>query len=509
MVATDVDEFPAGKAVLVRPARSFSLARLDRRLLTLTLAVLLVVRVLAMFWLPFVDTTEARYAEIARKMLETGNWITPQFDYGIPFWGKPPLHTWLSALGMKIFGVGPFGARIFILASSIAVLGLVFAWVRRHRGDDEALLATVVLATSVLFFAASAFVMTDMVMILGTTLSMVAFYNCLSDPGQRSFWGHLFFVGLAIGLLAKGPVATVITLIPLVMWMSVGHRWSTLFALPWTSGLLLAAILTSPWYIAAEIRTPGFLRYFIIGEHFQRFVVSGWQGDLYGSGHARPKGMIWLYAFGTLLPWTVFAAALVPRSKAVLATLARDDQGWHSYLALWALSPLLLFTPAANILVAYVLPGLPAGAALLVSLWAGSWGAPGRWARLAGATAIGGVVTFFLVAGLLAFALPQTLHLKTERELVAAARQTDPKIRFIYWGPRSFSAEFYTGGKVNFTISPAAITALNGNGMRDALAIRDADIKRLAPSLASDFTRVGPFGRRVLFIENLKSGSMR
>lgn len=509
MGATDAEGFPVGTAHRWRPAHALSLKRLDRRFLTITLAVLLVVRVLAMFWLPFVDTTEARYAEIARKMLETGNWITPQFDYGVPFWGKPPLHTWLSALGMKIFGVGPFGARILILASSIAVLGLVFAWVRRHRGYDQALLATVVLATSVLFFGASAFVMTDMVMILGTTLSMVAFYNSLSDSGHRRVWGHLFFVGIAIGLLAKGPVATVITVIPLILWLSVGRRWSALAALPWASGLLLAAILTLPWYIAAEIRTPGFLRYFIIGEHFERFVVSGWQGDLYGSGHARPKGMIWLYAFGTLLPWTVFAVALVPRGKAVLATLSRDDQGWHSYLALWALSPLLLFTPAANILAAYVLPGLPAGAVLLVSLWAGSWGVPGRWARLAGATAIGGVVTFFLVAGLLAFALPQTLHLKTERELVAAARQADPEIRFTYWGPRSFSAEFYTGGKVNFTTSPAAIAALNGNGMRDALAIRDADIKQMAPRLASNFTRVGPFGRRVLFIENLKSGSMR
>lgn len=501
MVFTDANGFAVDTAAISQPERHFSLTRVDRKFLVIALVGLLAVRLLAVFWLPFVDTTEARYAEIARKMLETGNWITPQFEYGVPFWGKPPLHTWLAALGMDIFGVGHFGARIFILAAAMAVLGVVFGWVRRYRGFDQGLLATVVLASSVLFFGASAFVMTDMVMVMGTTLSMVAFYNCLTHPEHRKLWGHLFFVGLAIGLLAKGPVATVITAIPLVAWLAVGRRWRRLSALPWASGLLIAAILTLPWYIAAEISTPGFLRYFIIGEHFERFVVSGWQGDLYGSGHSRPKGMIWLYALGVFLPWTFFAAALIPRGKAVLATLLHDDQGWHSYLALWALSPLILFTLAANILPAYVLPGLPAAAILLVSLWAGSWSAPGKWARRAAATAICGVAGLSLTASVLASAFPQVFPLKTERELVAAARQADPAIHFTYWGRRSFSADFYTDGQAVFTTSTAAIDALIRNGERDALAIKEADIGSLAPRLAQDFTRVGSFGRRVLFIE--------
>ena len=94
--------------------RRFALTRSDQRFLLFALGALFAVRLLAMFWWPFTDSTEARYAEIARKMVETGDWITPQFDYGVPFWGKPPLHTWLSALGMKLFGVGAFGARISV-----------------------------------------------------------------------------------------------------------------------------------------------------------------------------------------------------------------------------------------------------------------------------------------------------------------------------------------------------------------------------------------------------------
>ena len=136
------------------------------------------------------------------------------------------------------------------------------------------------------------------------------------------------------------------------------------------SGLLIAATLTLPWYILAEIKSPGFLHYFLLGEHFQRFVVPGWQGDLYGSGHQQPKGLIWLYASATFLPWSLFFLALLPRAASCVNEMTGSDRDWHSYLALWVVAPLILFTPAANILPAYALPGLPAAAVLLISLWA-------------------------------------------------------------------------------------------------------------------------------------------
>lgn len=498
MVSIDAD-FPAQRRTVA--TAPFSLSRADRRVLWAGLAVLLAVRLLAMFWLPFIDTTEARYAEIARKMVETGDWITPQFAYGVPFWGKPPLHTWLSALGMQAFGVGPFGARVFILACAGAVLGLIHTWVRRNAGADQALLAIVVLASSALFFGASAFVMTDMVMVLGTVLSMVAFHTALTGTGGRVFWGRMFFVGLAIGLLAKGPVATIITLIPLALWLPLAGRWRDLSALPWRSGLVITALLTLPWYIAAEIKTPGFLHYFLIGEHFQRFVVSGWQGDLYGSGHARPKGIIWLYAAAMFLPWTFFAATLLPRIHALRATLAADATGWHSYLALSMAAPLILFSPAANILPAYSLPAMPAAAVLLVSLWAGSRGAPGPWARRAALVSVAGVASLFVMLTLISHISPQILHLKTERDLVAAARQHDQGMAFTYWGNRSFSAEFYTAGKVVFTTDPGQIDALADNGIRDALVVSENDTAELAKLAASEFLPLGRFGRRILFIE--------
>ncbi|NLZ11765.1 MAG: glycosyltransferase family 39 protein, partial [Alcaligenaceae bacterium] len=57
---------------------------------SLLLMLLLGVPLLAMVMMPLADTTEPRYAEIARLMAASGDWITPWFEPGVPFWGKPP-----------------------------------------------------------------------------------------------------------------------------------------------------------------------------------------------------------------------------------------------------------------------------------------------------------------------------------------------------------------------------------------------------------------------------------
>lgn len=484
-----------------RKTTPFSLTKSERQALIAMLCALLVVRILAMFWYPFVDSTEARYAEIARKMLETGDWITPQFDYGIPFWGKPPLHTWLSALGMKIFGVGHFGARFFILIATFGVISLCYLWVRKLQGRGVALVAIAVMASAGLFFGSSAFVMTDMAMVLGTTMSMAGFYVCVTDRSSHRIWGYLFFVGLAIGLLAKGPVAVVLTGIPIFLWIVVGNRWRQLLRLPWIPGVLVTALIALPWYLMAEAKTPGFLNYFFIGEHYKRFLETGWQGDMYGSAHARPKGMIWAYGSITFLPWSLFVAALAFRSKQVLDVFREDRTGWHSYLLLWSLSPLILFTPAANILAAYVLPGIPAAAIFWVSVWTKVFGQPGRITRLSVQLSMIGVALAVLALTTLAHFLPNTLNVRSERELVLKALETSPDIAITYWGDRSYSAEFYTRGRLRYTTDTADLEALKTNGVRDALAVSSHDIPLLKDHLEAGFVDLGRFNRRHLFIE--------
>lgn len=498
---TTLETYISARPRAVHHAGPFHLTLTDRKFLLAAIAALAVVRLLLMFWLPLTDSTEARYAEIARKMVETGDWITPQFDYGVPFWGKPPLHTWLSALGMRLFGVGEFGARIFIFLSGLGVLGLTGAFLKRHATAEQALVVVCVLFSSIMFFGASAFVMTDMAMTLGTTLGMVAFFNHATDAEGRKIWGNLFFVGLAIGLLAKGPVAAVLTVMPVGLWVLAGGRWSVLRRLPWATGGALLLVLALPWYIAAEMKTPGFLRYFIIGEHFERFVVPGWSGDLYGSGHIRPKGMIWLYGLGIFLPWTLFAGLLALRARRVAQVVRQDGQGWYSYLFFWTIAPMLLFTAAANILPAYALPGMPAAALLLVSLWAAVCGAPGRAARALFVLSAGCVIAIFLAGAVLVRVSPERLNLKSQKALVETAMQVDPDIHLTYWGGRSYSAEFYTAGKSTGTTGKQGLRALLTNDTRDAVAVRPDALDTVTAILGARFNNLGKIGRNILLVE--------
>ncbi len=142
-----------------------------------------------MVTLPFTDTTESRYGEMARKMVETGNWLMPQDGYGVPFWGKPPLNTWMSAGGMEIFGTNEFAARLPIFLASLGILALVFIWVRDIAGRNMALVSVAALFSTAAFFGASAFVMTDIPMTLGTTLVMVAFWRAVCGAAPDSRWG--------------------------------------------------------------------------------------------------------------------------------------------------------------------------------------------------------------------------------------------------------------------------------------------------------------------------------
>jgi 4-amino-4-deoxy-L-arabinose transferase-like glycosyltransferase len=353
----------------------------SRRLIFALITLLMIARLASMAILPLMDTTEARYAEIGRKMVELGDWVTPWNDYGSPFWGKPPLSFWLTAMSFKLFGVNEFVARLPHFFCGL-LIGLLVWWLARLRARRVATVAIAVLSGSVLFFVSAGAVMTDAALTLGTALAMVGFWMALSDSSEatRRRHGWLLFVGIALGLLAKGPIAVILITTPLFLWTLFSHRWNEVSRLlPWVGGLILVVVIAAPWYVLAELRTPGFLQYFIVGEHWYRFVTPDWTGDLYGSAHRFVPGTIWVFGFVAMLPWSLLVpvAARRWRNDLVGTTVSAGDRTWRRYLLLWALTPLLFFTAARNILWTYLLPAMPA-IALLVAEWIVHRIPPGR-----------------------------------------------------------------------------------------------------------------------------------
>lgn len=485
----------------------------QRRLLWCVLIFIVLIRLLSLGSYPLADTTEARYAEIARLMAESGDWITPQIHQGVPFWGKPPLSTWLSSLSIKVLGLNEFAVRLPSWLMSIAVLALIYTFAADQRGRDFALLATVTCASTVLIFVSSGAVMTDPALLLGTTLSMVAFWRALSTNLRTSlFWGYLLFVGLAIGLLAKGPVAVVLTGLPIGGWIIWKRDWGEIWhRIPWLTGLALCLTLSGPWYWLAEIKTPGFLDYFIIGEHWKRFLISGWSGDLYGNAHSRPLGTIWIYWLVSVLPWSGILFFEVVRKtgrKKLRSTLRRTDDGWNLYLAFWSMAPMVFFTAAGNILWTYVLPGVPAFAVFMVEFLSAEQivdneptiPMPPRYQTLLKVpivTSICFALAWVLIAGQI---VPPR---KCQKDLAKAYHEDSRKGtgELIYLFKRPHSAEFYTQGRAKIIKDMNKLNFYLQNERKDYFAIREKNMMNLSEKILNQTDQYGNYNGYILLKE--------
>lgn len=439
-------------------------------------------RVIAICYVPLNDYSEARYGEIARKMLETGNWVTPLHTYTIPFWAKPPLSTWLSAFSMKLFGVNEFAVRLPGLLLSMGVLYLVWSLARKHSGEVAARMTVIVLAATLYFFLDAGTVMTDPSLIFCTTLSMVAFWRAVVD-GEK-LWSYLFFVGLGLGMLAKGPIAVVLVGLPVFFWVLIRNEWLNLWnKLPWIKGALLATAIALPWYVLAEMRTPGFINYFIVGEHFNRFLHPAWSGDRYGHAHDEPWGMIWLYAGAGIFPWSIPGLFWLGRYFKKIPAIYRDTDGWMCYLMCFLLAPLLFFTFASNIIYTYTFPTLAAFALFFTECWRRTEKPLSelRWifplAVFTGFAFL--VVTMF-------FVYKPEMVAKTQKPIAREwlKMHPTPGSQLVYWdGSVPYSGQFYAAGKVVSTRDVATLCQELSKSEDNYIVIDPEDIKQLPDNL--------------------------
>lgn len=340
------------------------------------LALCLLVRLLTLPLIPLTDHTEARYAEIARLMLVSGDWINPHIRPDEVFWAKPPLSTWGQALSMALLGVNELAARLPAWLWSLASLAALSWMLRPSLEGRDRWVALVALSLCPLFFVSAGAVMTDAA--LGATVLWVqAAWWRACRPDQRGAGpGRMLALALALALLTKGPAAAVLALLPVLVhagWRGHGAVLSKILRDPWA--WLLVLVVAVPWYVVAEWRSPGFLRYFLLGEHVMRFIDPGWKGDRYGFAHEQALGVVWLFAVLGALP-AVLAALLAGISLGqrkgwrALAQRVRGRLGddLAAYAVCIALAPLLLFSASRNLIWTYAMTALPGLVLLCVAL---------------------------------------------------------------------------------------------------------------------------------------------
>ncbi len=325
-------------------------------------------------WLAEPD--EPRYAEIPREMLATGDFVVPRLN-GVPYFEKPPLLYWANAGAFAVLGETPFAAR---LPTRLAGLGttLLLLWgVRRMWGARQGLFAAVFFLMSPLAFTFSRLNLTDGVLTFFFTGTLVAGYETLRARGDRrraalalSALTGAFAAG---AFLSKGLVGIVLPGGILLFWCLVTRRARDLTVLILGPALPVFILLVGPWLWLAEHRNPGFLQFFFVHEHFQRFAtpVSNRPGPIYY--------FVLVLVAGFLPGLAFFVRGLVP---------VRREEKEALFLLIWFAVVFVFFSLSHSKLSPYLFPAFPPAAALASRALARD-GESGRvWAVAAGSCAI-------------------------------------------------------------------------------------------------------------------------
>ena len=295
---------------------------------------------------------EPRYAAIARTMAASGDWVTPRL-LGQPWFEKPVLLYWMEA-AFFCAGFGPeIAARLPVALLAVTFLGFFWWILRREFGDRAAAFATAILGTSAAWIVSSQIGTTDLPLAATYSAAMLLALPWVRrrDPALLPWVGAL----LGLAMLAKGPVAVALACPILIPWkgpfaVTLGHNILT-FLRPRVVVPFL--VVTAPWYaLCTWTNGTAFLTEFFWKQNVERFVSSTAVGN-----HGQP-----FWYFGPIL-----LALLLPWTPLLLLTLRRAPYAdtRRLFLLAWALLCLVFFSMAANKLPSYILPMIPAAAALM------------------------------------------------------------------------------------------------------------------------------------------------
>jgi 4-amino-4-deoxy-L-arabinose transferase-like glycosyltransferase len=327
--------------------------------------------------MPFLDPDEGLYATIALEMARDGDWVMPHAN-GLPYLEKPPLYFWLTALTFRLLGPSEWTTRLWSALPLLGTVLLTWRIGRRLYGEVAGLLAGVVMATVVgnaLYVRKAS---ADQLFVFCLTLSIYGFLRDAerADRGSRRFL--LFYLGVALGVLAKGFIG----LFPLVI---VGLALVVVRRLSWRDlnlvrGVALVMLIAGPWHALVAWRAPVLSGVYVLDAHLLRFV----NARRYVEADVPISTLGFLAAsFVWAFPWGVF-------------TLARAEPGWtpparwRPVIALWLVVVVGVFALSRFKHEYYALPAFPALAVLVGAGWAGGRDI-GRWLALGliGCVAVG------------------------------------------------------------------------------------------------------------------------
>ena len=352
---------------------------------------------------------DAVQAQIARNMLQSGDWVTARLD-GVAYLEKSPLKYWMMAVSFAIFGVHDWAARIPVALSAVFLCWLTARFGAWGFGRKAGMQAGIVMATCVGLFLFTRIQIPDAMLTAAVTLGIWALLRALDASEPRPLlWALTFWASIGVGLLLKGLIAAVFPVgagLVFLLWsrqLFTRATWRRLQILP---GIGLMLLIAAPWHVLATLRNPpyldftlhseagsyrGFFWFYFLNEHVLRFLNLRYPRDY----NTVPRHLFWLFHLLWLFPWSVYFPAL-----ARLDYRAADRAGRVRRMALCWAGFILLFFTFSTTQEYYSMPAYPALALLLGSAMAqsGAWIRNGTRAAAAIAAAALVVIAVILVA---------------------------------------------------------------------------------------------------------------
>jgi 4-amino-4-deoxy-L-arabinose transferase-like glycosyltransferase len=306
---------------------------------------------------------ESYFALGARSMVERNEWLTPHAPDELQL-NKPPLTYWLIGVSYKLFGSSYGTARLPSVLAAILVLAIVYGLGTWLDGVQVGLISAAILASSYLFLSFARIAMSDMLLTLCVTAGFACFIAALTERTNRSRKVVLVgYVALALGVLAKGPVALALVAVPIGLELLVRRDREMFKRLRLPIGVALFPAIAAPYFLLVSARAGvGPLQFFFVSENLQRFT-----GQVYESG-ARPFWYELAAFLSDFAPWSllILPAALFDWRARRSGATGRPRR----ILYLWLIYTVLLFSLASFKRDYYLLPAMPAAALIVGPLLA-------------------------------------------------------------------------------------------------------------------------------------------
>lgn len=402
----------------------------------------------------FLGPDEARYAQVAREMFESGDWVTPTLG-GFNWFEKPALLYWLQIASYALFGVSEFAARFGSAIFGLGTLASLWILGRNSNSDNPVRFANylcLIAASSLGIFVFSRGASFDIIITFPLTAALVSFFifdrRKLEAENKTLFPLLLFYFFIGLALLAKGLIGIVFPYAIVAFYYVLSWRIpsrSFLISLLW--GTLLSLGVAFVWYLPMyQAHGYEFINEFFIQHHFQRFTSNKYQ-------HPQPfYFFLWVLPLMTL-PWLpLFAGALWRnarlwfRPQPSAEKQSRSAASINRFAVAWLAVPLVFFSFSGSKLPGYILPALPAAIVLAGGFAFELTRRSKKWRTTILAIAM---MTFATVVGLVTFALPRFAETDSVKSLIAAADERGySESRVLGFHTVSHNAEFYAAGRL-------------------------------------------------------------